>query len=143
MIRARLTKLSDNANAMRTTSVEGDALYPPEVGKGFIIYSEPLGLSAAQRFVHTSDVVSVTGDTFTTTSGTVYRFEVLGNGSVTYTPSEARATIATRLQTLSDAQLEETLTLLDTFKHGREVATYFVSEPLPAFTPDVNNGGSL
>jgi hypothetical protein len=56
----KLTKLSDNSNALRSNPVVGRFYGPPTVGYNFTIYSEPLTPGKDFREVGTSLIKSVT-----------------------------------------------------------------------------------
>jgi hypothetical protein len=76
MKRYRLTKLSDNKNALRTQAVEGTPVRPPAVGEEFIILCAPIDKAFDLRQVTTSAVTEIEGDTFKTLNST-YRLEEL------------------------------------------------------------------
>ena len=92
MIRARLTKLSDNPNALRTRMIEGLADEVPMIGRPFVIWNDkPLVVDKdyTNREVWTSAVVRTelghSGSVvFWTRSGTNYLFEEINDA-----PSEA------------------------------------------------------
>lgn len=66
-MRVRLTGVSGNG-AVQSTCVEGEALFPPKVGKPFTV----------QGVMSTTDVDLVMGDgMFRTITGSVWRVEVL------------------------------------------------------------------
>lgn len=57
MYQVRVTKLSDNKNAMRTESIEGEAQNLPEIGKSFVVIGE--GLEFGHRLFNTSMVQNI------------------------------------------------------------------------------------
>ncbi len=68
----------DGCEALRTPWVDGEAVYPPRVGKSFELHAEPLDPAFDGRLVTTSRVVEIKGDgLFRTESGSLYRVEVL------------------------------------------------------------------
>ena len=59
MFKGRLTKLSDNENAMRTEFMDGEFTELPKIGQGFEIFGEPLEFGTTRQ-IYTSDVKDVT-----------------------------------------------------------------------------------
>lgn len=88
MKRIRLTKresLTDETSEapLRTTSVEGELLYLPEVGKSVVVLAPPLDPIYDYRAVTTSRVVQLTHDVDTDTymawtENSLYQIELLG-----------------------------------------------------------------
>lgn len=76
MIKGTLTKLSDNKNNVRTSTVNGEAPHPPTVGRSFLVLSEPLVEGYDYRSLTTSTVLEVMGNEFKTLNS-VYRWEPL------------------------------------------------------------------
>lgn len=75
--RVRLTKLSSNPNAMRTSFVEGFTTKLPVAGERFSITSE--GLEFGVRYVCTSPVKAVREDGSFDTENSTYRVEELAS----------------------------------------------------------------
>jgi hypothetical protein len=74
-MKVRLTRIIGGSK-LRTDSVDGEATYPPMVGRCFEMSGQ--GLDFGTRLVSTSPVVEVSGDgKFTTESGSVYHIELL------------------------------------------------------------------
>ena len=57
--RGRLTKVSDNPNALRTPSIDGYFSSPPTLGQSFVMYADALDPKADFRQVATSIVKAI------------------------------------------------------------------------------------
>lgn len=78
-IKVKLTKLSDNQNALRTNEVIGITDELPVVGKSFVMTGE--GLEFGTRMIWTSEVMKLNEDGSFNTQNSVYKVEVLEEGS--------------------------------------------------------------
>lgn len=81
MYQVRVTKLSDNKNAMRTTSLEGETEHLPQIGKSFVVVGE--GLEFGQRLFNTSMVQNIEerdNKTIIKTLNSLYQVEILNKG---------------------------------------------------------------
>lgn len=76
-IKVRLRKITSTHNNLRTNEINGFTSTMPEIGRPFVIYNyEPLELDDGARYVITSLVVAVEGNTFRTMNST-YELHVL------------------------------------------------------------------
>ena len=78
----RLTKISDNDNAIRANGIIGHFYAPPTEGFNFTIFSEPLTPGTDHRTVSTSPVMRVEEDDkliVFQTSYSRYMLEIFGN----------------------------------------------------------------
>ena len=77
----RLTKLSDNKNAIRTSSVEGHLMEAPATGQGLCLHAPPIEEGFDVRVLLTSPVVKLVEEEQGTlkvyTENSVYRIEML------------------------------------------------------------------
>ncbi len=74
MINVKLTKLSSNANNLRTNEVIGTCTKMPEIDEPFVMYGE--GIEFGVRMVSTSLVKEINGIVFKTLNSE-YKLEVL------------------------------------------------------------------
>lgn len=58
-IKAKLTKISNNKNALRTDSIEGMFIDLPKIDSSFTIFGEPLNPIADARMIYTSYVKEI------------------------------------------------------------------------------------
>ena len=81
-LQVRLTKLSDNANGLRTATVVGFLLQPPVIGESLTIIAESLDdCDADYRQITTSTILSIDKQESTltvVTRNSTYRLEFLG-----------------------------------------------------------------
>jgi hypothetical protein len=80
----KMTKISDNANNLRASSVEGFGHNMPEVGKRFTLLAAPLTEGAEFRMIKTSVVQYLTYNFMTvwiTTENSKYEIELLPEDS--------------------------------------------------------------
>lgn len=73
-ILVKMTKLSDNQNALRTNEIEGFCFELPQVGQPFVMYGE--GIEFGTRIVSTSLVQEVADNKFKTLNSQ-YQLDVL------------------------------------------------------------------
>lgn len=84
-MKVKLTKLSNNVNALRTNEVIGKADNLPVIGESFVMTSKPLDPNAAIRLIRTSPVKYISGNMnpdhyIIHTENSTYLIEVLGEG---------------------------------------------------------------
>lgn len=83
MMKAKLTKVESTHNNLRTNEIVGRPLFIPEVGRSFIMWSEPLDKDMDIRQITTSVVKSVEliGDNLYEfkTMNSIYKLEILDN----------------------------------------------------------------
>lgn len=80
MTKAKITKISDNKNALRTDSMEGFFLESPQIDKPFTIFGESLDPIMSARVVITSPVKSIedTGNkVIINTQNSTYQLDLL------------------------------------------------------------------
>ena len=79
-MKGKLTKLSDNKNALRTNEIEGKFEHLPKVGQSFTIIGEPLKKGMLCRLVMTTAVEELLNPEYgvyiLNTVNSTYRLEV-------------------------------------------------------------------